>query len=106
MGHFNRLITIMSKDRKARKAQTARARVSGPGFGPEKLEPDPDRGISTKHAHCAEASDEMDRCPGYNIPCYLWYNDKHVFVWMVLASMNGLASKVEKCKFASGISCK
>ena len=35
------------KDRKDRKARTARARVSGPGFGPEKLEPDPDRGIST-----------------------------------------------------------
>ena len=51
MGHFNAcdnpLITIMSKDRKDRKARTARARVSGPGFGPEKLEPDPDRGIST-----------------------------------------------------------
>ena len=51
MGHFNacdnRLITIMSKDRKDRKARTARARVSGPGFGPEKLEPDPDRGIYT-----------------------------------------------------------
>ena len=50
MGHFNacdnRLITIMSKDRKDRKARTARARVSGPGFGPEKLEPDPDRGNS------------------------------------------------------------
>ena len=49
MGHFNacdnRLITIMSKDRKDRKARTARARVSGPGFGPEKLEPGPDRGI-------------------------------------------------------------
>ena len=51
MGHFNacdnRLITIKSKDRKDRKARTARARVSGPGFGPEKLEPDPDRGNST-----------------------------------------------------------
>ena len=54
MGHFNacdnRLITIMSKDRKDRKARTARARVSGPGFGPEKLEPDPDRGISNRHS--------------------------------------------------------
>ena len=54
MGHFNacdnRLITIMSKDRKDRKARTARARVSGPGFGPEKLEPDPDRGIYN-HSH-------------------------------------------------------
>ena len=53
MGHFNRLITIMYKDRKDRKARTARARVSGPGFGPEKLEPDPDRGISSPNARQA-----------------------------------------------------
>ena len=56
MGHFNacdnRLITIMSKDRKDRKARTARARVSGPGFGPEKLEPDPDRGIYSGAKEC------------------------------------------------------
>ena len=54
MGHFNAcdncLITIMSKDRKDRKARTARARVSGPGFGPEKLEPDPDRGNSSRES--------------------------------------------------------
>ena len=66
MGHFNacdnRLITIMSKDRKDRKARTARARVSGPGFGPEKLEPDPDRGIYSSESSEAH---QVASCENY-----------------------------------------